>query len=343
MEQTDWERSCSLHFEEWPAKGDLKLFPALAMLDARVYSDQPWVFPPSSMEEAARMLEEDGILIRQENGLYAVTNMGALLFAGNLDSFPNVSRKAVRVIQYEGNSKMDMLKDYTGRRGYIAGFEELMDYVEGLIPTRLPIVGFRREKVCAYSLPAVREVLANAMVHQDFTIPGNGPVVEIFENRMEITNTGVPWASVNKRCQARMRRFRKVTGSGSGWERILSACEEHRLPAPKIDLYEQHTKVTLYREIPFERMSKEEKLRICCLHAKVLHLQGKQMTRRSLRERFGLPSSSITTVIRLIQEAMEGNLIKPFDSPASCKEKRYVPCQIDTGFLALETAFGKGL
>ena len=37
---------------------------------------------------------------------------------------------------------------------------------------------------------AVRELVANALIHQDFNISGAGPTVEIFDSRIEITNPG---------------------------------------------------------------------------------------------------------------------------------------------------------
>jgi ATP-dependent DNA helicase RecG len=39
---------------------------------------------------------------------------------------------------------------------------------------------------------AVRELVANAIIHQDFSLRGTGPMIEVFTDRMEITNPGVP-------------------------------------------------------------------------------------------------------------------------------------------------------
>ena len=38
----------------------------------------------------------------------------------------------------------------------------------------------------------VRELVANALIHQDFFVTGTGPMVEIFDDRIEITNPGAP-------------------------------------------------------------------------------------------------------------------------------------------------------
>ena len=60
-------------------------------------------------------------------------------------------------------------------------------------------------------------------------------------------------------------------------------------------------------------------------HACVLYVQGEQLTNSSLRERFGVPQTSSGSISRLIKEAVNNNLIKPFDPETSNKYKKYVP------------------
>ena len=76
-----------------------------------------------------------------------------------------------------------MLKEDIGVKGYAVGFEGLIKYIEALIPTQELITGALREQKSAYPILAVREAVANALIHQDFSITGTGPVVEIFQNR----------------------------------------------------------------------------------------------------------------------------------------------------------------
>jgi len=109
--------------------------------------------------------------------------MGAILLAKRLADFPKISRKAIRVIQYEGNNRMQMLKEDIGGKGYVVGFEGLIKFIEALIPTQEVITGALREKRTAYPVLAIREAVANALIHQDFSVSGTGPTVEIFGNR----------------------------------------------------------------------------------------------------------------------------------------------------------------
>jgi hypothetical protein len=64
----------------------------------------------------------------------------------------------------------------------------------------------------------VRELVANALIHQDLTVGGASAMVEVFSNRVEITNPGEPvvpverfidgYQSRNERLADLMRRIR---------------------------------------------------------------------------------------------------------------------------------------
>lgn len=331
-----WSRLHNTHFEDMPAREDLVLSEALRMIDAGVYFDLIGTPQPASSEGVAHYLTEEGIILRQDNGLYSITNLGAILFAKRLSDFPRISRKAIRVVQYKSNNRLDMLKEDVGGKGYVVGFEGLMKFIEALIPTQELIASALREKKTAYPLLAVREAVANALIHQDFSVSGTGPTVEIFSNRIEITNSGIPLVDVNRiidnppksrneKLAALMRRLRMCEELGTGWDKIVISCELLQLPAPKIELFEESTRVTLFSEIPFSNLSPEDKLRACYMHACVLHVQGEQLSNSSLRARFGVPQSSSASISRIIKEAVDLRLIKPLDPTTSNKYMKYVP------------------
>ena len=141
---------------------------------------------------------EEGIIQKQDNGMFAITNMGAILLAKKIADFPKISRKSIRVVQYEDNRRLTMLKEEIFVSGYVVAFEAILKYIEALIPTQERITDALREKIVAYPLLAIREAVANALIHQDFSITGAGPVIEIFENRIEITNPGTPLVDIKR-------------------------------------------------------------------------------------------------------------------------------------------------
>lgn len=331
-----WNRIRNLKFEERYAKQDLDFKDSLYLLDFSAYFDIKDIRQPTNMTGVLHYMLEEEIIIKQDNGLYAITNMGAILLAKKLTDFPKISRKAIRVIQYSDNNRLKMLKEDLGTKGYVVGFEGLIKYIEALIPTQELITDALREKKTAYPILAIREAVANALIHQDFAITGTGPVVEIFENRIEITNSGTPLVDVkriidnppksrNEKLAALMRRLRMCEELGTGWDKIVLTCEMLQLPAPKIDLYEENTKVTLFSKIPFSNLSAEDKLWACYLHACIKQVQGEQLTNSSLRERFGLKDTYSGSISRLIKDAIEKKYIKALDPNTAPRYMKYIP------------------
>lgn len=160
--------------------------------------------------------------------------------------------------------------------------------------------------------------------------------MEIFKNRIEITNSGIPLVDVkrivdnppksrNEKLASLMRRLRICEELGTGWDKIVISCEIQQLPTPRIELYEESTRVTIFSEISFTSMSLEDRLWACYMHACILHVQGEQLTNSSLRNRFGVPSSSSGSISRLIKEAVAEGIIKPIDPTTSNKYMKYVP------------------
>ena len=122
-----------------------------------------------------------------------------------------------------------------------------------------------------------------------------------------------------------MRRLKMCEELGSGWDRIAISCELQRLPAPRIEVYNEDTKVTLYSEIPFANISPEDKIWACYLHACVKFVSGEYISNRSIRDRFGLKESSSASVSRLLKDAFNRKLIKPLDPETAPRHMKYMP------------------
>ena len=331
-----WDRLRNTHFENQIAKRDLTISEVVKLIDYSKYFDYAEIPQPSDEGQIRHYLEEDGLIIREDSGLYGITNLGAILFAKKLSAFDRLGRKAVRVVQYDGNSRMTTLKDDTSDEGYAIAFENLNKFVSALLPSEEVITEGLRETHTKYPMLAIREAVANALIHQDFSITGTGPIIEIFANRIEITNPGKPLIDImriidnppksrNEKMAALMRRFGICEELGSGWDKMTIVCEMSRLPAPRIALYEANTRVTLFSSIPFTALPAEDRLWACYLHACIMHVQGDHLTNSSLRERFGLKESSAANISRLIKEAVEKKLIKPLDPNTAPRYMKYIP------------------
>ena len=331
-----WDKLRNIRFEEQYARQDLELGEALSLLSYVPYFELQEKPIPQDFNKIAHYMLEDEILCQQDNGLYAISNLGAILFAKNLNNFQRIFRKALRVVQYSGNNREKILKENTSIKGYADSFREIMEYVGALLPSAEPIEGALRNKLLVYPAIAIREAIANALIHQDFFVTGAGPVVEIFSNRIEITNPGKPLIDIqrivdnppksrNERLANLMRRLRMCEELGTGWDRIVLYCEAYQLPAPRINVYEDSTKIVFFSEKSFSDLAQEDKLWSCYLHACIKYIQEEYLTNTSLRERFGLKASSSGSISRLIKNAVEKKLIKPFDPDTAPRYMKYIP------------------
>ena len=336
VETSLWDRLRNVNFESRFAKTDLQLDEAVNMLDVGVYVDRAHAKMPSSLNEVGVMLCSEGILVRQDNGLYAITNMGAILFAKRFSMLDRLSRKAIRVIQYRGVNKLNMIREMTGAYGYAVGFDGLIQYLMAITPSDMPIAGGSRNSRTDYPEIAIRELVANALIHQDFSKTGTGPLIEVFDNRIEMSNPGrcmvevnrlvdSPPKSRNEQIAALSRRMKMCEEAGGGWDKAVIACEAMHLPAPKVNTYDDSFKVTLRTRVEFSDLSFEDKLWTCYLHACIKFIQGEHMTNASLRNRFALEDHSAASISRIIKSCVEAGFVKALDPTAAPKYMKYVP------------------
>ena len=331
-----WDKLRIGCFEMLPGAEHLTLSDALSRIDYVPYFEQRALPVPSDLVGVAHFMVEEGILKREDSSLYSITNMGALMLARRLTSFPNVARKALRIVQYERRDRMNILRDVTIDRGYLSGLEEAVKLIRALVPTREDIGEAFRVQKTDYPTIAIREAVVNALIHQDFTAHGTGPLVEIFTDCIEVSNAGLPLVDIkrivdsppksrNERMATYARRVNMCEELGSGWDRIVESCEICQLPTPTIHLYEDGTKVIIYSNVPFANQTNESRLWALYMHACIKYTQRSHLTNASLRTRFGLKPSSAGMISRLIKTAVQKRLIKVFDESASLKFKRYVP------------------
>jgi len=275
-------------------------------------------------------------LIEKTDVGFNILNIGAILLAKNLKNFSHIQRKATRVIVYKGESKLETLSDLTGEKGYAVGFIGLVQYVMGKLPQNEIIKNAIRKEVKLVPEVVIRELLANALIHQDFEMTGASPVVEVFSNRIEISNPGEPivpverfidgYQSRNERLADIMRRFGICEEKSSGIDRVIESAEILQLPAPEFLISHKRTIVVIHGERAFRDMSGSDRVRACYQHCVLQYVLRKQMTNQSLRQRFGVSEGSANIISQIISSAVEQNLIKNDpNAPDSRRYARYIP------------------
>ena len=295
------------------------------------------------MNRVVKRLVDEKLVVSPPGGVYDITNLGAILFAKNLKQFDRVGRKAIRIIKYKGPGRVEMEREWRdppSQRGYALAFEAAISFINSQLPQNEPIGQAFRTEVRMYPETAIRELVANALIHQDFAVTGAGPMVEIFPDRMEITNPGEPLVNTlrfldapprsrNEDLAALMRRMNICEEGGTGIDKAIQAIEEFQLPAPDFAAITAtksgSTKATLYAHRDLNHMDVADRIRACYQHVSLCVLSGTRMTNTTLRERFGLETRCAATASRIIRETLKAQLIKPFDPNANNRNLSYVP------------------
>ncbi|MGN0097721.1 MAG: ATP-binding protein [Candidatus Methanomethylophilaceae archaeon] len=336
MSRRVWDSLNVREFELTPIKMDLDRH------ELELYLDYASILEKTgstvlSDESMIDLMAKNRFIIKQLDGQFSITYVGAILFAKDLRDFDVLMKKTIRLVQYQGTSKSKIVRQIEENGGYATQLTDTMRDLSLLIPTEQVVEsGGLMVSRDMFPIDVVRELLANAMMHQDLHDTRMYLTIEVFADRIEVTNPGgmiidrlrvIDWPSVsrNRYLPACMRMMKMCEEMGSGWDRMVERCEELFLPAPRLETEEAFTRVTLFCERSYTKMSKEDRLWACYLHACSLHKNGKRMTNSTLRSRFGLESKDTVAMSRLLSSACDEGLIKVYDEEANTRGKSYIP------------------
>ena len=313
-----WEKGVAMSFLEEDKVLDLLDYPSYFRLTAQVL--------PDNRKGIFERLESDWLIAKDVGGRWNITNLGAILFAMDLEKFdPALSRKGVRFVAYTGKNKASSVTQrQDGKKGYACGFEGLVSFINGLLPKNEHIGEAFREEIPLFPEIAIRELIANALIHQDLTISGAGPQIELFADRIEITNPGdplmqpermidLPPRSRNAMLGSIMRRMRFCEEQGSGLDKVIASVEVYQLPPPKFQAEANSMQVILYGPRTFAEMSETERVRACYQHAVLKCLSGEKMKNTSLCERLAIDKKNAAQATKVLKAALAAGLIKASD------------------------------
>lgn len=337
IERRLWRIFDTIPFEEMIALERVSTDEVLKLLDYPSYFDLMDIPLPANRDEIIKTLADDQLICHCDAGDWNVTNLGGMLFAKQLKDFPRLRRKVVRVVQYRGFGRTETYREQEGGKGYATGFEGLINHINGLLPAN-EVLGSAalRKDVPMYPEVAVRELVANALIHQDFSVTGAGPMVEIFDDRIEITNPGeslvdtrrfvdTPPRSRNETLASLTRRMGICEERGSGIDKVVFQIEVHQLPAPLFEIPEGFTRSVLFAHKELKEMDKADRVRACYLHACLRYVTRKKMTNRSIRERFGIAKQNAAAASKFLNEAVETGKIVIEDTNVGTRSRTYLP------------------
>jgi len=329
-----WKKGDKTSFEERIAIEKVAADEVVNLLSTQSYFDMLELPYPSDREGVIEKFISEKLIVKNRSS-YNITNLGALLFAKDLNDFPTLKRKVVRVIVYEAKSKLKTIREQIGKRGYAVGFLGLINWVNGQLPKNEVIGKALRKEVSMYPEIAVRELVANALIHQDYEEKGF-PMIEIYSDRIEITNPGIPlitpnrfideYQSRNEKLADLMRRLGICEEKGSGIDKVIDAAEAFQLPAPDFLVQQRHTKAVMYAYKDLNDMDKKDKVRACYQHCCLRYVINEKMTNQSLRERFKIEKRNAATASRIIRDTIQQDLIKDDDPTTNTRKyAKYIP------------------
>jgi ATP-dependent DNA helicase RecG len=265
-ERKIWRKS-DKPYELEIAKDNLSSSDVIRLLSTETYFDLMKLPYPSNQNGVLERFLDEKLIVRSHGG-YAITNLGAIIFAKNLAEFESVQRKSVRVIVYKGKNKVETIREQIGVKGYALGFLGLVEWINSQLPANEEIGKVLRTESRMYPEIAIRELVANALIHQDLSVKGF-PMIEIFSDRIEISNPGNPlitpdrfidsYISRNEKLADLMRRMGFCEEKGSGLDKVIFENEFFQLPPINVITDENRTRVTMYSYKKLNNLDKKEK------------------------------------------------------------------------------------
>ena len=321
-----WSKLQPYTWESGPAAQFLSGDDVLSLLDYVDYFDLTNQPLPDNRKGIFEGLIADKLIQKDVGEKWNITNLGAVLFAKCLSDFnPSISRKAVRFTAYDGRGRASRVTHRQDqKKGYANSLQKLVDYIDELLPRNELIEKVIRKDQPLYPSIAARELIANALIHQDMTVTGAGPSIELFSDRLEIINPGKPLVSPNRfldnpprsrneTLASLMRRMGLCEEQGSGIDKVINAIEVYQLPPPDFREIGESICVTLFAPRTFADMTMEERMRACYQHAALQYVSGQRMKNSTLRQRLGINQENTAQVSIIIRKALAAQLIRPAD------------------------------
>ena len=332
-----WRSFDNMPYEKRMAYGVANEDAVVMLLDYPGYYRKLELPIPSNRNKVLKDLEDEGFIHKNDGGTWDITNYGALMIATDLRKFEGLSRRSVRVIRYPDKTRLAGIGEKEFSAGYVISFEEIVSYIMTVIPQKESIDSGIRRVVYDFPELAVRELLANTMVHQALDQHGTSPMVEIFPDRIEFSNAGAPLVAVerivdtvplsrNESMAGFMHRCGICEERGSGFDKVIAAIRADSLLAPRVENQNnQFTKVTLYSRIPFDMATKEDRVRTCYMLSCLAAVTSEAISNKDIRDVFGLQDKEKVKASRVIRDTMEAKLIKPVDPNTAPRYMKYVP------------------
>ncbi len=191
------------------------------------------------------ILENLGVAERIDDRL-RMKNVGVLFFCRSIETL--CEQATITCAVFDGTERIHVInrKDY--QEDIITNINYVMHFIKQELRVRYEMTGrAQREEIYEIPLDAIREAVVNAVSHRDYFQYGAHTTVEVFDDRIEISNPGglpkgLPPEEFGKRAMRRnqiiaslLQRVRLVENMGTGINKIRRLLKEAKCAGPCFD------------------------------------------------------------------------------------------------------------
>jgi ATP-dependent DNA helicase RecG len=256
--------------------------------------------------------------------LKLVTNDGqlkngtVLFFGSNPEMF--FEKAVIRCVAFEGIDKRYIVDDKVMSGTLYQQYQKSMIWLKSKLDVRYDIEGEGgkpRKELWEIPETAFKEIIINSLAHRDYYDRGARITIEVFDDRVEISNPGglvsaVPKSEFGKRSASRnplifglFERMRLVEQIGSGITRIRDVMNDEGLTPPEFNIDGMFT-VTLRRPFDFEKWVEKWVEKLTDNRVKILREihNNHKVTKKELEQVVGISASAIDNNINIDRKSV---------------------------------------
>lgn len=253
--------------------------------------------------------------------LKLVTNDGqlkngtVLFFGSNPEKF--FEKAVIRCVAFDGIDKRYIVDDKVMTGTLYQQYQKSMIWLKSKLDVRYDIEGEGgkpRKELWEIPETAFKETIINSLAHRDYYDKGARITIEVFNDRVEISNPGglvsaVPKSEFGKRSASRnplifglFERMRLVEQIGSGITRIRDVMNDEGLTPPEFNIDGMFT-VTLRRPFDFEKWVEKWVEKLTDNRVKILKEihNNHKVTKKELEQFVGISASAIDNNIDVLK------------------------------------------
>ncbi len=179
------------------------------------------------------------------NDVKKFTNAGILFFADNPADY--IPHSTVVCALYKGVEKVTIIDRKEFTRDIITNIEDVVVFLKQHLNLSYQITGLRRVELLEIPEVVLREAIVNAVCHRDYFEKGARVMVELFDDRLEISNPGsiprcLDLKEFGKRSVTRnsfiasiLHHANYIERMGTGIGRMRNAMRDAGLPDPEFE------------------------------------------------------------------------------------------------------------